>query len=100
MEPLIPDGAYCLFAAPVIGSRTGRILLVQHRDIADTETGGSFTVKKFDSSEVGGKDTTHREGTIFLRPINPEYLPIELKNVADDEVTVIAEFVEVLNSET
>jgi SOS-response transcriptional repressor LexA len=96
MEPRIPDGAYCLFASPVIGSRTGRILLVQHRDIADPETGGSYTVKRFDSSGVRGKDSTERTGTIYLRPLNPEFQPIELKNVPEDEVAVIAELVEVL----
>lgn len=96
MEPLIPDGAYCLFASPVIGSRTGRILLVQHRDIADPETGGSYTVKKFDSSGVQGKEGTERVGTICLRPLNPAYMVIELKHVSEDEVTVVAELVEAL----
>jgi SOS-response transcriptional repressor LexA len=96
MEPLIPDGSYCLFAAPVIGSRTGRILLVQHRDIADAQTGGSFTVKKFDSTGVSGKNTTERAGVIVLRPLNPAYEPIELKETPENEVAVVAEFLEVL----
>jgi hypothetical protein len=30
MEPAIPDGSYCLFSAPVAGSRQGRTVLVQH----------------------------------------------------------------------
>jgi SOS-response transcriptional repressor LexA len=94
MEPLIPHGSYCLFARPVVGSRTGRILLVQHRDISDTETGGSFTVKEFDSSEVTGKESADRTGTIYLRPLNPAYDPIEL--TGEEDVAVIAEFVEVL----
>lgn len=29
MEPLIPDGSYCLFSAPMTGSRQGKIILVQ-----------------------------------------------------------------------
>lgn len=94
MEPLIPDGAHCLFAAPVIGSRTGRILLVRHRDISDPETGGSFTVKKFDSADVKGKDTTERTGTIYLRAINLDYDPIVLND--DEGIAVIAELLEVL----
>ena len=32
MEPMIPDGAWCLFAAPVTGSRQGRVVLAQLRD--------------------------------------------------------------------
>ncbi len=93
MEPRIPDGAYCLFQTPVIGSRTGRILLMQHRDIHDQETGGSFTVKKFDSSQVTGKHSD-REGSIYLRALNPEYEPIVVRS--GEEVEVVAEMVEVL----
>ena len=32
MEPAIPDGSYCLFRAPVTGTRQGKIVLVQLRD--------------------------------------------------------------------
>ena len=39
MEPAISDGAYCLFAAPVGGSRQGKSVLVQMRDAADPESG-------------------------------------------------------------
>lgn len=96
MEPRIPDGSYCLFQSPVEGSRTGRILLVQHRDIHDPETGGSYTVKRFDSSGVIGKEGTERRGIIYLRPENTDYEPIELGDVQENEVAVIAELVEVL----
>ena len=41
MELLLPDGAWCLFSGPVEGSRQGKIVLVEHRDIHDPETGGS-----------------------------------------------------------
>jgi hypothetical protein len=52
MEPLIPDGSWCLFRSPVEGSRQGKIALVEHRDIADSETGGSHTVKRYRSSKA------------------------------------------------
>ena len=93
MEPRIPDGAYCLFQSPVIGSRTNRILLVKHRAIYDPETGGSFTVKKFDSTQVKGKEAD-RTGTIYLRPLNPAFQPIVVEDGSD--VEVVAEMVEVL----
>ena len=97
MEPKIPDGAYCIFRAPVAGSRTGKILLVQHRDIHDPETGGSYTVKEFDSSRVQGKEGEQRTGTILLNPVNREFEPIELTEINEDEVKVIAELIEVLS---
>ena len=36
MEPAIPDGAWCLFAAPVTGTRQGRIVLAALRDAVDS----------------------------------------------------------------
>lgn len=102
MEPKIPDGAYCIFRAPVTGSRTGKILLVQHRDIHDPETGGSYTVKRFDSTGVAGKEGAIRKGRIRLSPLNPDYQPIELQDTNDDEILVVAELIEILpgNPET
>jgi phage repressor protein C with HTH and peptisase S24 domain len=32
MEPMIPDGAWCLFSAPVTGTRQGETVLVMLRD--------------------------------------------------------------------
>ena len=39
MEPRIPDGAYCLFSAPVTGTRQGLTVVVQMLDDTDPETG-------------------------------------------------------------
>jgi SOS-response transcriptional repressor LexA len=99
MEPKIPNEAYCVFQSPVVGSRTGRILLVEHRDIHDPETAGSYTVKVFDSSAVQGKEGTERVGSIRLHPLNKDYPVIELKDVPEDEVRIIAEWVETLTIE-
>lgn len=49
MEPVIPDGAYCLFAAPVTGTRQGKTVLVQLLDATDPETGERYTVKRYES---------------------------------------------------
>ena len=43
MEPTIPDGAHCLFRAPVEGTRQGRIVLVQSLDGTDPESGQRYT---------------------------------------------------------
>jgi hypothetical protein len=52
MEPAIPDGAYCLFAAPVTGTRQGKTVLVQLRDATDPETGERYTVKRYESEKT------------------------------------------------
>jgi type I restriction enzyme R subunit len=96
MEPGIPDGAWCLFRSPVEGTRQGRVVLVQHRDIDDPETGGSYTVKRYESRKESDGTGGWRHTEIRLLPENPDFAPIILRDVRDDEFHVIAEVVEVL----
>jgi hypothetical protein len=98
MEPRIPDGSYCLFRYPVVGSRQGRVVLVQHRDVVDPETGGSYTLKVYESEKVADGEGSWRHSKVRLLPINREYNPIELENVEDNDIAVIAEFIEVLEA--
>ena len=97
MEPLIPDGALCLFRRNPTGTRQGRVVLVQDRRIVDPDTGGSFTVKRYRRvTEV--TDEQSREGVIVhLLPENQDYTPIVLANITEGDVVVVAEFVEVLS---
>jgi phage repressor protein C with HTH and peptisase S24 domain len=94
MEPLIPDGSWCLFRRYRGGTREGKIVLVQHRDIADPDTGGSYTVKRYRSEKTPTPDGSWHHTRIILEPTNPAYEPIVLDR--PDDVRVIAEFVEVL----
>jgi type I restriction enzyme R subunit len=98
MNRRIPNGAYCVFRHPVEGSRQGRVVLVEHRDIHDSELGGSFTVKiwESDKEEVEGDTWRHRE--VRLRPNTTVsgYETIVLRDVTEVELRVVAEVVEVL----
>lgn len=98
MEPRIPDGSYCVFMADVVGSRQGKIVLVQHHDIADSETGGSYTVKRYRSKKRYAKDGTWFHEKIILEPLNKDYKEIVLKNCIEGEFKVIAELIDVLSS--
>lgn len=40
MNRRIPNGSWCLFRANPAGTREGKVVVVQHRSIADPETGG------------------------------------------------------------
>ena len=53
MEPNIPDGAYCLFAAPVPRLTSRKTVLVQLRDATDPEHGQRYTVKRYRERKVG-----------------------------------------------
>ena len=96
MEPAIPDGAYCLFRAPVEGSRQGKTVLVQLRDAIDPETSQRYTVKRYESEKATKDDGTSWHLRIVLKPLNPEFKLIVL--TVDDEgtVDVVAELVEVM----
>ncbi|HTG34983.1 MAG TPA: S24 family peptidase [Thermoanaerobaculia bacterium] len=96
MEPAIPDGSYCLFAAPVEGTRQGKIVLAQLRDTTDPETGQRYTVKRYESEKMKDGDSwSHTK--ITLKPLNPDFGPIVLTRADQEELQVIAEVVEVLS---
>ena len=99
MEPTIPDGAYCLFAAPVEGTRQGRTVLVQMRDGADPESGERYTVKRYESEKAGDGDAWQHT-TITLHPVNTHFEPIVLTGEGEEPLQVIAEVVDVLGAGT
>lgn len=96
MEPKIHDGDYCVFRANPVGSRQGKIVLVQYRGPADPETGGSFTVKKYSSEKVADSESGWRHAKIALSPLNQEFEPIVLEQESEGDVRVIAEFITAL----
>lgn len=98
MEPLIHDGDYCVFRANPVGSRQGKIVLVQYQGPEDPDTGGAFTLKKYRSEKVHDPDSEWRHERITLELLNPDYRPIVLTPQDEGDVRVIAEFVGVLPS--
>lgn len=95
MEPTINDGDLCVFRRYRGGSRGGRIVLAQWTGPDDPETGGSYAVKRYASEKrvVDGRLEGYR---VALSPANPDFDPIELTPEFQDEVAIVAEFVEVL----
>lgn len=98
MNKRIPNGAWCLFRAAPTGTRNGKIVVVQHRDIADPETGGSYTIKKYSNQKIIQEDGSWRHTHIELQPESTfsEFAPINLTVTDEDEFSVIAEFLTVL----
>ncbi|MCA0177458.1 MAG: DUF2075 domain-containing protein [Proteobacteria bacterium] len=101
MNRRIPNGAWCLFRANPTGTRQGKVVVVQHRSIADPETGGQYTVKLYTSEKVPAEEGGWRHERITLRPDSdrPGFEPIDLA-AGDDEggVRVIAEMLMVLDA--
>jgi SOS-response transcriptional repressor LexA len=96
MEPMIPDGAYCLFCSQVEGTRQGRTVVVLLRDTTDPETGQRFTVKRYESEKAVSEDGTWRHIKVLLKPVNKDFNPIELTCEDEGSVVVVAEMLEVL----
>jgi hypothetical protein len=100
MNRRIPNGAYCVFRHPVEGSRNGRVVLVEHHDIADPETGGTYTIKIYERVGWVGIAGWDRHADISLKPDSTDarFQPVVLTDAQEDDVRVIAELVEVLAS--
>ena len=93
MEPRIPNGCLAVFRAQVTGSREGKLLLIERRDVS--ESGGRYTVKRYRSEKSGGEAEEWRHRRIRLEALNPDYESWDLEE--DPELfRVIGEFVRVL----
>ncbi len=90
MEPRIPAGSLCVFRHNVVGSRTGKLVLVMHYGEAGENR---FTIKRYRSVKVKTEDGWQHE-KIILEPLNPDYEAWELEE--NSPIKVIGEFVTVL----
>lgn len=96
MNKRIPNGSWCLFRSNPGGSRQGKLVIVQHRDIEDPDYAGSFTIKQYNSEKVEeyGQVVNSR---IVLKPLTNAfgYKNIILDDKLED-LKVIGEFLTIL----
>ena len=98
MNRRIPNGSWCLFNMQPAGTRQGKAVLVQHREVTDVDNGGHFTVKVYESTKESLPDGSWRHSSIVLRPdtTTAGYNPIFLSGDKAEDLDVVAEFVAVL----
>jgi hypothetical protein len=99
MNRRIPNGSWCLFRANPAGTRKGKVVVVQHRSIADPETGGRYTVKLYASEKVPAEDGGWRHDRVTLQPDSDRsgFEPIELSFLEGEQAfSVIGEMLMVL----
>jgi uncharacterized protein len=91
MNRRVPSGSWCLFEAPHGGTRQGKTVLVQHRNIQDPDTGVSFTIKRYESSKRSDPDTEWQHTRIILHPDSYDtgYQPIVLEGETINELRVV-----------
>ncbi|MCD8521395.1 MAG: DUF2075 domain-containing protein [Saccharospirillaceae bacterium] len=99
MNRRIPNGSWCLFNADAGGSREGKIVLVQHRDIQDVEQGGHYTVKEYHSDKIYSEDGGWQHSRIILRPKTNSlgYKDIILTENQAIDLMVVGEYVSILS---
>lgn len=98
MNRRIPNGSWCLFREPSDGSRNGKVVIVQSRDIQDPDTSGQYTVKIYRSEKTETEDSwTHRG--IRLEPDSMDYnfKPLILNPDTVNDLHVVGEFVGVIS---
>jgi DUF2075 family protein/phage repressor protein C with HTH and peptisase S24 domain len=97
MNKKIPNNSFCLFEKYTGGSRDGKIVLVEHYKIQDSDFGAGYTVKSY-HSEKQITEESWGHSSIVLKPMsdNPEYENIIINADEESELKTIGVFVGVL----
>jgi len=97
MEPLIADGALCVFrrgvTGNVVGSRQGRLVLVEALGGGANDR---YTVKRYRSEKIQKPDGAWEHERIRLEPLNPAFEAWDL-DPEEERYRILAEFVQVLD---
>jgi hypothetical protein len=97
MNRVIPNNSICLFRSERGGSRNGKIVLVEHSDAIDGDTGSNYTVKEYQSIKREGEGGwEHKEISLIPKSNDPSFEPIVLTEGQSSSYRVIGEFVRVL----
>ncbi len=99
MNRRIENGAWCLFRMNPAGTRQGKVVVAQLRGHADPDLGGRYTVKLYTSVKQPTPTDPLGHVSVTLSPDSddPSYLPLQFDRTSVSGVTVIAEFVAVLD---
>jgi DUF2075 family protein len=97
MNRRIPNGSWCLFREPSDGSRNGKVVIVQSRDIQDPDTGGQYTVKIYRSEKSVTEDSwSHRSIRLEPDSMDFNFKPLTLEVDTMNELRVLGEYVGII----
>lgn len=99
MNRRISNGSWCLFRTNPQGTRSGKVVVAQHRSIDDPDLGGSYTVKIYSSEKTQTEEGDWRHTLVKLSPDSDDstFLPLIFDRDSMDSVKIVAEFVAVLD---
>ena len=97
MNRVIPNGSICLFKPYTGGSRSGKILLIENRDLQDPDFKSAFTIKTYASEKIV-KDELWEHTSIILRPnsFDTSYQNIIIADENAEGLRVVGEFMGIL----
>ncbi|WP_244140853.1 DUF3427 domain-containing protein [Kaistella flava (ex Peng et al. 2021)] len=97
MNRVIPNGSICLFKTDSGGSRNGKIVLVENRNIQDQDFNSAFTIKTY-SSEKTVSAEGWKHDSIILRPnsFDDSYKNIIINEENGEGMRIVGEFVSIL----
>jgi SOS-response transcriptional repressor LexA len=97
MNRVIPNGSICLFKPYTGGSRNGKILLIENRDLQDPDFNSAFTIKTYSSEKFVTEDDWEHT-SIVLRPnsFDSSYENIIITEQNASEMRVVGEFIKIL----
>ncbi len=97
MNRRIPNNSWCLFRKDTGGTRDGKIVLVEHYNIQDSDYGAGYTIKSYQSKKETNQDSWHHQ-EIILKPLSfdDSFENIVLKQDEIIELNVVGIFVGVL----
>lgn len=97
MNRVIPNGSIALFRFYSGGSRNGKIVLVENRDIQDSDFNSAFTVKTYTSEKIVTEEGwTHTRIQLLPHSFDESYLPINIDEENGEKMKIIGEFVTIL----
>ena len=98
MNKIIPNNSWCLFKKDSGGSRNGKIVLVHHGNIQDSDFGKGYTVKEYESVKNITNESS-RNKSIILKPqsYNSNFKNIILTEDELIDLKVVGVFVKVIN---
>jgi len=98
MNRVIPNNSICLFKQPSIGSKNGKIVLIENIDVQDQDFNSAFTIKTY-SSEKNITEDEWKHTSIVLRPnsFDKSYQNIIINEEDAEGMKIVGEFVKILN---
>lgn len=99
MNRVIPNGAIALFKHYKGGSRNGKIVLVENRDVQDEDFNSAFTIKTYTSvKEITEEGWNHEKIQLLPNSFDFSYKPLIITEDNSNEMKVIGEFVSILSN--